>query len=206
MAGEEAIFAPTPPLESLRIVLSHAVTSFAGEPAKVFDPESPERSQVIALDISKAYFNAVTPEDEPTYVELPPEFGAKPGTCALLRRHMYGTRRAADGWQSEYLSALRDTGFSQGSASACVFRHVGKHIVLSVHGDDFTASGPASSLDWFEKAMRSRYDSHVEDVSGLVLETLKNCAYLTGSYAGRLKELSMKQTPGKLRHSCRKLN
>ena len=158
MAGGEAIFAPTPPLESLRMVLSHAVTSFAGEPAKVFDARSPERSQVIAIDISRAYFNAVTPEDEPTYVELPLEFGAKPGTCALLRRHMYGTRRAADGWQSEYSSALRDMGFSQGSASACVFRHESKQIVLSVHGYDFTASGPASLLDWFEKTMRSRYE------------------------------------------------
>ena len=99
MAGEEAIFAPTPPLESLRMVVSHAVTSFAGGPAKVFDPRSSERSQAIALDISRAYFNAVTPEDEPTYVELPPEFGARPGTCALLRRHMYGTscsRRLAE--------------------------------------------------------------------------------------------------------------
>ena len=206
MAGEEAIFAPTPPLESLRMVLSHAVTSFAGEPAKAFDQESPERSQVIALDISRAHFNAVTSEEEPTYVELPPEFGAKPGTCALLRRHMYGTRRAADGWQIESSSALRDMGFSQGSASACVFRHEGKQIVLSVHGDDFTASGPASSLDWFEKTCDHDMSSHVEDASGLVLETLKNCAYSTGSYAGRLKELSMKQTPGKLRNSWRKFN
>ena len=32
MQGEDAIFAPTPPLESLRIVLSHAVTNMPGEP------------------------------------------------------------------------------------------------------------------------------------------------------------------------------
>ena len=83
MAGEEAIFAPTPPLESLRMVLSHAVTSFPGERPKVFDPHSPERSQVIALDISRAYFNAATPVDLPTYVALPPLFWAADGTCAL---------------------------------------------------------------------------------------------------------------------------
>ena len=71
---------------------------------------------------------------------------------------MYGTRQAADGWQSECSSALREMGFDQGSASACVFRDYDKSIVLSVHGDDFTASGPASSLDWFEKTMRSRYE------------------------------------------------
>ena len=120
MAGEEAIFAPTLPLESLRMVISHAVTSFEGGKQKDYTPTSADRSQIIAFDISRAYFNAVTPDDEPTYVELPPEFGAKSGTCALLRRHMYGTRRAADGWQSEYSSALREMGYEQGSASACV--------------------------------------------------------------------------------------
>ena len=101
MAGEDAIFAPTPPLESLRMVLSYGVTDFPNEPRKVFNPASPERSQILLIDISRAYFNAVTPEDELTYVELPPEFGVLPGTYALLKRHMYGTRRAADGWQSE---------------------------------------------------------------------------------------------------------
>ena len=51
------------------------------------------------MDISRAYFNAKVDEDDPAYVELPPEIDAPPGMCALLKRHMYGTRRAADGWQ-----------------------------------------------------------------------------------------------------------
>ena len=76
MAGEDTIFAPTPPLESLRIVLSYATTDFQNEPKKIYDPKSPHRMQVLAIDISRAYFNAVTPEDEPTFVEFPPEFGA----------------------------------------------------------------------------------------------------------------------------------
>ena len=61
---------------------------------------------------------------------------------------MYGTQRAADGWQSEYSSALIGMGFTQGTASACVFSHIERGIVLSVHGDDFTAAGPKDSLDW----------------------------------------------------------
>ena len=158
MAGEDAIFAPTPPLESLRMVLSYAVTDFPDEPKKVHDPRLPHRSQVLAIDISRAYFNAVTDEDEPTYVELPPEMGVPSGTCALLRRHMYGTRRAADGWQSECSSTLRDMGFVQGAASACVFRQSQKQLVCSVHGDDFTVSGPCSSLNWFETTMKQKYE------------------------------------------------
>ena len=57
--------------------------------------------------------------------------------CALLKRHMYGTRRAADGWQSEYSGSLIEFGFVQSTSSACVFTHVDRQIMVSVHGDDF---------------------------------------------------------------------
>ena len=74
---------------------------------------------------------------------------------------MYGTQRSAEGWQDEYLSALVSMGFQQGSASACVFMHPAKNITLSVHGDDFTAAGPQSSLGWSEAQMKQRYESTV---------------------------------------------
>ena len=51
------------------------------------------------VDISRAYFNAKTSDDDPIYVDLPSEAEAPEGMWALLKRHMYGTRRAADGWQ-----------------------------------------------------------------------------------------------------------
>ena len=38
-----------------------------------------------------------------------------------LLKHMYGTRKAADGWHSEYAGRLvQDLGFEVGDASACV--------------------------------------------------------------------------------------
>ena len=49
-------------------------------------------------------------------------------------------------------------GFTQGIASACVFMHAGRHIAISVHGDDFTATGPKRQLDWFEEMMRKHYE------------------------------------------------
>ena len=76
MAGEGSIFAPTPPLGSLRMILLYATTDFPDEPKKVHDPRSPHRTQVLAIDISWAYLNAATPEDELTFVEFPPEVGA----------------------------------------------------------------------------------------------------------------------------------
>ena len=99
MAGEEAVFAPTPPLETLRMVLSHAMTNFKGEGSRAYDASSEQRQQVLLIDISRSYFNAPTSDENPTYVDLPPELGAPPGMCGVLKRHMYGTKRAAEGWQ-----------------------------------------------------------------------------------------------------------
>ena len=48
-------------------------------------------------------------------------------------------------------------GFKQGGASPNVFYHTGKNIATSVHGDDFTSSGPSDALDWLEKAVVERY-------------------------------------------------
>ena len=39
-----------------------------------------------------------------------------------------------------------------------IFRHTKRNIVLSVHGDDFTASGSNAALDWWQKEMESRYE------------------------------------------------
>ena len=102
--GEDSIFAPTPPLEALRAILSLTATQeFWPEDIWHADPGSELRLQVSTIDISRAYFNARTKDSDPVYVELPPEdpdFGK--GLCGRLNVHMYGTRRAADGWHCEY--------------------------------------------------------------------------------------------------------
>ena len=71
---------------------------------------------------------------------------------------MYGAQHAADGWQSEYAGTLRGFEFVECAASACILRHKQRQLVCSVHGDDFTVSGPCSSLDWPEAAMKSKYE------------------------------------------------
>ena len=104
--GENPIFAPTPPLESLRTVVSLAATDVAGQPKHDRNPRSQHRTQLSFIDISRAYFCAATDPEDPTYVELPmedPEHGVMVGR---LLKHMYGTRKAADGWHSEYAGRL----------------------------------------------------------------------------------------------------
>jgi hypothetical protein len=156
--GENPIFAPTPPLESLRTILSLAATDMAGQPKHVRDPDSEMRTQISFIDISRAYFCAATDPSDPTYVELPredPDHGTKVG---LLLKHMYGTRKAADGWHCEYAGKLRDLGFEVGEASACVFFHRARSLRCSVHGDDLTTVGSKTDLDWFKSELSKHYE------------------------------------------------
>ena len=100
-----SFFAPTPPLEALRTALSLAATT-VGTWKPCRDPKSEERTQILLLDISRAYFNARLDPGQQTYVQLPSEDPEAGHMCAKLLRHMYGTRAAADGWQEEYSTFL----------------------------------------------------------------------------------------------------
>ena len=97
------MFAPAPPLESLRAVISKPATDIAGEPRHVRDGNSDQRTQVSVVDISRAYFCAEADLEDPRYVPLPPEHPQHgKGLRAFLLRHMYGTRSAADGLHFGY--------------------------------------------------------------------------------------------------------
>ena len=77
----------------------------------------------------------------------------------LLLKHMYGTRKAADGWHSEYAGRLvQDLGFEVGDASACVFFHRQRNLRCSVHGDDLTTVGSKCNLDWSRAELEKLYE------------------------------------------------
>ena len=65
-AGDESIFAPMPPLGTLRTVLSLAATRLPGQSARCRDPDSDERIQISLVDISRADFNARIDQSSPT--------------------------------------------------------------------------------------------------------------------------------------------
>ena len=72
-AHEDPAFAPTPPLEALRTVLSYAATDMENEKPKCREPSSPNRVQISLIDISRAYFDAKCHPAKPTYAALPSE-------------------------------------------------------------------------------------------------------------------------------------
>ena len=61
-------------------------------------------------------------------------------------------------WHGKCFGFLKELGFAMGDASACVFRHARRGLVTSVHGDDFTMSGPKQHLDWMKAQMEKRYE------------------------------------------------
>ena len=70
--GTESIFAGIPPLQAIRSVVSMAATA-CGSWKPVWDPMPKRRTQMLLIDITRAYFNAKTAPDKPTYVDLPRE-------------------------------------------------------------------------------------------------------------------------------------
>ena len=74
---------------------------------------------------------------------------------ARLNFSVYGARDTAKNWTAEYTGFLTSIGFATGVASTCSFWHKERELHLSVHGDDFTITGPEKELAWLEKQIKN---------------------------------------------------
>ena len=105
----EGLFAPMPPLEALKVVLSCAASR----------PNLDHK--LMFIDISKAYLHAYV-VDPNLYVVLPKEMKFS-NMCGHLKKAPYGTREAAKCWEIEYSNTLHELGFSKGKHNPCLFLH-----------------------------------------------------------------------------------
>ena len=83
---------------------------------------------------------------------------------------LYGTRDASQNWAKEYTTYLEECGFKTGLASPCNFEHVNRELKLTVHGDDFTVTGPTAGLQWMQRRMEQTYEikaHYLGPVSGM---------------------------------------
>ena len=96
-------FAATPPLESLRLLLSLAASDT-------------QDIKIEVLDARKAHLHAFA--DRTVFTHLPPEEAAQ-GYCAWLVRCLYGTRDAPKSWEAFLAEQLVALGFAKGRASPC---------------------------------------------------------------------------------------
>ena len=85
--GQEAVFAPRPPLEAFRTVLGLEATDLVGRTRWCRLPNSEESTQVSFVDIPRACFNAKIDLDDPAYVAMPGEDPVSGrGICMGLRK------------------------------------------------------------------------------------------------------------------------
>ena len=99
--NRDDLFAATPPLEALKILLSLAMTEGYGYQQGT-EKQGKKRE---FIDIRRAFFHADAIRK--VYVELPAE-DAEDGKCGILRKSMYGTRDAAHNWESHYTQVHRE--------------------------------------------------------------------------------------------------
>ena len=142
------LFAATPPLESLRMILSICASNQHGN--------SPYR--ILSNDIKRAHFFAKA--KRPIFIEIPVE-DREPGDedkVGRLNLSPYGTRDAAMNWQDEFTTTLMTNGFTRGKASPCNFHQPQKCLHVTIHGDDFTTTGPKQQLKWFKELLDNTYE------------------------------------------------
>jgi hypothetical protein len=143
-------YAATPPLETLRTIISLAAT-------KEYTTEGPNKLMV--NDISRAYFYA--PSTSPTFVDICDEdwTDGDEERCGELLVSMYGTRSAAKNWQNCYSGLLLSAGFTRGKTNDCIFYHEKRQIRTMVHGDDFVSVASGTQLLWLKGILESKFET-----------------------------------------------
>ena len=142
------MFAATPPLEALRVLVSWLATSQVGQQ---------HRKRMLICDVSRAFFYA--PVEKALFVELPDEDKEEgKDEVAELQYSLYGTRDAAANWHKAYSQHLKDIGFEQGDSNPCLFYHPGRQIRLLVHGDDYVGVADDYQLKWLQKKIEDKFE------------------------------------------------
>jgi hypothetical protein len=122
--NREDLFAATPPLEALKLLLSMAVTEGIGDSGV----NKKDGNKLEFIDVRRAYFHAKA--RRMVYVKLPEE-DHEVGKCGRLIKAMYGTRDAAQNWECEYVEFMEGIGFRRGQSTPCAFWHEERRTRLS---------------------------------------------------------------------------
>jgi len=149
---DDSLFASTPPLEALRLIISEAAT---------IDYDHEEYSKVIMInDVARAFFEAAATRE--VYVELPGEAPVGNETTgewvAGLDKSLYGTRDAALNFQLECKKYLTSIGFRPGRYNASTYYHPGRQLRMMLRGDDFATVGDIKQMEWLKKKLEERFE------------------------------------------------
>ena len=146
----EGLFAGTPPLEALRILMSRAATR----------RKDGQKSVIMINDVSRAFFEA--PMQRHLCVELPEDTMSsedrRRDVVGLLNQSLYGTRDAAANFQKEVAKYMEKNGFRRGRYNPCTYHHAEKQLACLVHGDDFVTVGSRFNCDWLRGKLEMRFE------------------------------------------------
>ncbi len=152
MDKRQDLFAATPPIEAVKMLLSMAVTEGIGYQRNKWK----SGKKLDFIDVRRAYFHAKARRT--VFIELPEEDQER-GMCGELDKSMYGTRDAALNWEWEYTEFMtKQGGFKKGRASPCIFKNEEKGMCAVIHGDDFTILGSEEDLDWLKEKSIRRFE------------------------------------------------
>ena len=135
------LFAATPPLEAMKLILSLLTSGNKGE-------------KLMVNDDSRAFFCA--PARRQVFVELPTEDPDHGSVIGELNYSMYGTRDAAQNWGEECAETMVHAGFKRGLASPCTFYHPTRQIRTYIHGDDYVPVGKGEQLEWLKATLEKK--------------------------------------------------
>ena len=121
---------------------------------------------ILIVDVSRAYMYARIPEDEFMYVSMPDEAGDDGSHCWRLKGAMYGTRKAAQYWQTDASNTLQSCGFKPGKASPVTFYNESRDMSAIMHGDDFVVAAERKDAEWLVSAMSKKYSIKTTMIGG----------------------------------------
>ena len=144
----EGLFAATPPLEAVKVLVSDAAT------------DKSQNKIMMINDVARAFFEA--PMTRKLCIELPEEDleeGERgQNLVGLLLMSLYGTRDAAANFQEVVRKTMCDSGFVRGKYNPATYWHPARKIKSLVHGDDFISTGRRECLKWMKEVLQKMFE------------------------------------------------
>ena len=133
--------AATPPVEGFRFLVSRAMT---GEKKR-----NPQDELVIAFfDISRAHFYSPVRRKVAIKMQGDPSC---PSGIAMPNRAMYGTKDAAQCFDSFCERTMEKLDYSIGVFNPCLYKHPVKDVSVHRHGDDFATLATRTQIAEFKE-------------------------------------------------------
>ena len=141
--NRDDLFAGTPPLVTIRILLSILSKRAFSE----------EDMGAMNLDVKGAFLYGKTKRN--VYIWLPPEDPRRQeGLMGKLNKAMYGTRDAPQVWQEEVRTTMTDMKFKECVTQPGIYFHEDRHLQVVSHVGDFLCVGSKQSLRWSRRRWR----------------------------------------------------